>query len=474
MPLRNKLVCSGAVLALACTPESEGPPGSNERPPGSDEWMETTAKVPLPDALDHGEDPSKRTGLVQLDGNSLVDDGGKFNALGATMMWAAWGYKFDRARLEQNLAFLSEHGFHYIRALGVVGDYTGRDYWDGREIDWHWPDYPDVIAGLTDLAFDSYGLRVEWTLIGDGQTNIPETADRFALVDTFVAMSQGREEKIIHFEIANEAWQNGFGGSEGIAELRALSQYMKDATPILVAASAPAGVECADKLAVYDGGVADIATIHFDRDIGQVEGHWRPVRMPWEHVYCDPPLPVGSNNEPIGPGASVASEEEPVRLVAAAITTYVSNLPLYVFHSRAGVRGDFNLWEMAGADAFGHVKDIVPGDLASWDRKNAHWPDSPFRVYAEENGQMLADTMWPDLAAPTAGAVRAYGSVSGSAFFVFPIGILNRVIVEPRQNVAFDVVDPMSGAVLSSHVLAAGEQLELAGHEALVLRGTFR
>src|SRR5262245_42795878 len=124
MPLRNTLVCSVAVLALACTPESEGPPGSNENPPRSDARVDPAAHAaaPLPEALSGGEMPNKRTGLVQLDGNSLVDDGGKFNALGATMMWAAWGYKFDRARLEQNLAFLSEHGFHYIRALGVVGD----------------------------------------------------------------------------------------------------------------------------------------------------------------------------------------------------------------------------------------------------------------------------------------------------------------------------------------------------------------
>jgi hypothetical protein len=191
-------------------------------------------------------------------------------------------------------------------------------------------------------------------------------------------------------------------------------------------------------------------------------------------VYCEPALPVGSNNEPIGPGASVASEEEPVRLVAGAITTFVSNLPLHVFHSSAGVRGDTDLWEMSGADAFVHVNDIVPADIASWTRKNAHWPDAPFRVYAEENGQLVPDAMWPDLGAATAGAVRAYGSVNGNDFFVFPIGILDHLRIEARQNMAFDVIDPMTGEVISSHVLAAGEQIELAGHEALALAGAFR
>lgn len=412
-----------------------------------------------------------RTGRVRLEGNSLVDDGGAFNALGATMMWAAWGYKFDRARLEENLAYLSQHGFHYIRALGVVGDYAEADYWDGREIDWHWDDYAEVIAGLTDLAYDTYGLRMEWTLIGDGQKNIPAEADRYALVDTFLAMSVGREEKIIHFELANEAWQNGFEGSEGVAQLRALTQYMNDQTEILVAASAPAGVECSDTLEIYAGGVADIATIHFDRNIATVEGGWRPVRQPWEHAYCEG-APVGSNNEPIGPGASVNTEDDPVRLVAAAITTYVSNIPLYVFHTNAGVRGDSNLFEMPGADAFVHLADIVPAGLASWSRKNAHWPDSPFVVYAGEGGQLVPDTMWVDLGAPESGAVRAYGDTNGDEFFVFPIGILGTVTMAPRQNVTFDVIDPMSGSVVQHLELGAGEQFQLSGAEALVLKGT--
>ena len=418
--------------------------------------------------------PIKRTGIVGLSGNSLVDDQGSFNALGATLMWAAWGYRHDLARLEQSLDFLSKHGFDYIRALGVVGDPNGSDYWDGREIDDAWPDYDQVIAGLTDLAYDVYGLRVEWTLIGDGQVSVPSSAERYALADRFLAMSQGREHKIIHFEIANEAWQNGFPGQSGVDELRALSSYMKDATPILVAASAPAGHDCSDAEAIYGGGVADIATLHFDRDIGQVEGPWRPVRQPWEHENCVPELPVGSNNEPIGPGASVNSESDPERLVAAAITTYVSNLPLYVFHSSAGVRGDEQIWDMPGADAFVAMKTLVPPDLASWTRKNAHWPDSPFVVYAGENGTLHPDTMWVDLANPESGVVRAYGGVKGSEFFVFPIGILNEVVMEPRQAMTFDVVDPLTGATLATHTLSPGQTFELSGKGALILRGAYQ
>jgi hypothetical protein len=412
-------------------------------------------------------------GVPHLEGRALVDDDGPFLALGTTMMWAAWGYKNDRPRLEANLQYLADHDFDFIRALGTVGDPNGEDYWDGREIDPHWPDYADVIAGLTDLAFDKYGLRMEWTLIGDGQYSVPTFEDRQALVQTFLAMAVGREHKILHFEIANESWQNGFDGDQGLADLRALAQTMKDQSPNLVAASAPPSADCPQALAIYDGGIADLATIHYDRDISQIEGPWRPVRQPWEHQFCAG-LPVGSNNEPIGPGSSVAEELDPVRLVAGAITTYVSGLPIYVFHTRAGIRGDDDLWNMAGIADFVHVHDLLPPDLPAWDQKNAQWPDAPFTVFAGENGQLVPDMMWVDLGNPESGAVRAYAAVRDPEFVVFPIGILGSVTVAPRRPMTFDVIDPRTGATLASHDLATDQQVQISGADALLLRGTYK
>ena len=93
-------------------------------------------------------------------------------------------------------------------------------------------------------------------------------------------MSKGREHKIMHFELANEAWQNGFEGDAGREQLRVLTKYMRDNSEHLVAASAPEGPDCATIQAIYAGDVADLATIHFDRDISKVDGPWRPVRQP--------------------------------------------------------------------------------------------------------------------------------------------------------------------------------------------------
>ncbi len=416
-----------------------------------------------------------RPGLVRLSGNCLEDDAGRFNALGATLMWGTWGYKYDRPRLDAALDTLARAGFDYIRVLGVVGDTTRPgDYWDGREADMRWPDYQQVIAGLTDHAYDAYGLRVQWTLFGGVATEAPTRQDRRQLADWMIAMSRGREHKIIFFEIANESWQNGFGGSDGIRELRELSLHMKGSTDVLVAASAPPGDD-ASLYEIYDGGVADIATLHFDRDTSKAEGHWRPVRQPWEHAYRQPRAPVGINNEPIGPGSSVASEDDPVRLVASPIVTFVSNIPAYCFHSRAGVRGDVDIASMAGVTQVAAYKRFVPNDLPNWSRKNAHWADSPFKVYAiDGNGREHQDGMWQDFGPSSQGAVRAYGAVNGDDFVVFPFGVRGRLIMEPRRRCDFEVLDPMTGNVTATHSLSAGQRFELSGAETFWIRGRYR
>ena len=415
--------------------------------------------------------PVRRAGRVRLEGRSLADDGGRFNALGATLMWGTWAYRHDRPRLERNLRLLSRNGFDYVRVLGVVGDVNAPDYWDGREADWRDPQYADTIAGLTDLAYDTYGLRVEWTLIGDGQKNIPDRDDRFRLVDTFLEMSRGREHKIIHFEIANEAWQNGFEGDAGVEQLRELTRYLNDRTDILVAASA--GFDEAQTAQIYAGGVADLATVHFDRDVSKTEGHWRPVRQPWGHQFLAG-LPVGSNNEPIGPGSSVNTETDPLRLVTSALVTHVSGLPLYVFHSNAGVRGDEDLANMPGVTNFRHLRQLVPADLASWTPKNAHWVDAPFRAYARNAaGALVPDTMWPDHPGASTGAVRVYAAVKDDQFFAVPFGIRGGLTLEPRRDAEFDVIDVMTGNVIEQKRLNAGQQFTLEGAEAFVLRGRF-
>lgn len=423
------------------------------------------------------ETPRGRAGRVRADGHLLYDDDGPFLGLGATMMWAAWGYANDRARLEENLAFLAASGFDYVRVLGTVGD-PGRpdDYWEGREVDPAAPGYDDAIAGLTDLAYDVYGLRVEWTIFGGTET-VPTEDEQRALIDRFLAISVGREHKIVHFETGNESWHVGFEGSEGTERLRRLTRYLKDRTDILVAASAPATADCAGLREYYEGDVADLATVHFDR--APWEEGWRPVRQPWglyREGNCGFSLDlVASNNEPIGPGASVATDEDPERLAAAAVTTFVANIPLYVFHSRAGVRGDQNLWEMPGADAFVHLHDLMPPDVTSWQQWNHYQAEAhPFVIFAETaNGQLVPNSTWTDEPGAVAGFVRAYAARSGGEFVVSAIGVKGEATLEARFAMVVDVIEPVSGTI-QTRELTAGERFTLTGHGAFLLRGSAR
>ncbi|MGH9312351.1 MAG: hypothetical protein ACRD1S_04040, partial [Vicinamibacterales bacterium] len=301
--------------------------------------------------------------------------------LGASLFRAAWAYRHDRAWLEDQLDFLSKHDFDAIRVLGVVGDPAEPDFWDGREVDWRWPDFDAVIAGLTDLAYERYGLRVQWTIFGGSPIRDP--ADRDRVVDTFLQMSRGRERKILAFETANEYGSNGFAGDEGRAELGRLARRLSEATAIPVAASAHDAGLCA----LYATGAVDMATFHFDR------------------LRRDPPLtllaesgcaalpPILSNNEPIGPGSSVESESDPYELVTAAANTYLSGFPIYVFHSGPGVRDDpwhplglrpSRLQDLRGSNriigGLYALKGYLPADVHTWARHRREEPAHPFSI----------------------------------------------------------------------------------------------
>src|SRR5207248_542158 len=151
--------------------------------------------------------------------HSFADDGGTFLPRGATMFWALWGYQHDRARLGRNLSTLRNWGIDYIRVLGVVGAPGDRpgDSWRDRQADPSKPSYDQDTSGLTEWAYREYGLRVQWTIFG-GVEFTPTPESRRAVVERFARISRGREEAIFAFEIANEAWQNGFPGEQGRAE----------------------------------------------------------------------------------------------------------------------------------------------------------------------------------------------------------------------------------------------------------------
>ena len=337
-----------------------------------------------------------------------------------------------------------------------------------------WPDYWPQFRTLVDLAYDRYGLRTQITIFADAQL-MPDKQTRIDHLQKLLAeVVRGREHKIILLEVANEAWQNGFPGREGVADLREFAGILGSRTEIPVAITSnhdvsPEGNSTAFDQ-VYGGGVADIATWHFSRD-RRTDAGWRPIYDCWD-LAERPGFPPVSSNEPIGPGASVNVETEPVRLVMAAAFAYAAKLPMYVFHTGAGVSGKTRFQDMPAIDRFGHVIRLLPPDLPNWQRNDGKTPDSPFTAFA--GGK--PDRYWPEVDPARDGCVRNTGSRKGDHFICVPIGIRpDGLTLQARSALEFTAYDPLTGQPLKSVKMRAQEKLTLPpGPGALLIVGQIR
>jgi hypothetical protein len=420
-----------------------------------------------------------RGGPVRLDGHCLLDDDGHFLGLGVSYFTALWRCKHDRERLEADLDFLSKQGFNYYRMISMVGYYPA---WDGREIapvsftsregkrvD-AWPDYWQQLRELIDLAYDRYALRTQITIFADAQL-MPSKNDRIDHMEKVLEVTRGREQKIILLEVANEAWQNGFPESQGVADLREFAEYLNRRTKIPVAITSnhgwpdPDGTKGFEQL--YGDSAADVATWHFSRDRRTDDG-WKPVYDCWEFAERRGFPPI-SSNEPIGPGSSVDSEDDPMRLVMAAAFAYSAKAPMYVFHSEAGVFGKARFEETPGIDRFQPILRLLPKDLPNWQRNDGKEPRAPFTVFA--GGQ--PNRYWPEVESERDGCVRNTGSRKDDKFLCVPIGIRgNGLQLKAREALEYTAYDPLTGAALQSAKVQLGERLTLPpGPGALLILG---
>jgi hypothetical protein len=431
---------------------------------------ESTTKVPA----------GARTGRVRVEDHSLADDRGAFPGLGVSYFAALWRCKNAPERLESDLKFLARQGFNYYRMLSMVGYHAA---WDGREIApvsftnragkkvEAWPDYWQQLGRLIDTAYDRHGLRTQITIFADAQL-MPEKATRIEHMRRLLAdVVPGREQKIILLEVANEAWQNGFPGDAGVAELREFSQFLNSRTEIPVAITSNhdwpelGSAKGFDQL--YAGNVADIATWHFSRDRRMDDG-WKPVYDCWGLGELSGFPPV-SSNEPIGPGSSVNFERDPIRLVMAAAFAYVARLPMYVFHSEAGVFGRSRFEDTVGIDQFGPLMRLLPPDLANWRRNDGKEAAAPFTVFAGGT----PNTYWPELENAGDGCVRNTGSRKDRRFVCVPIGIRSGGLnLQARLPLSFTAHNPLTGTEVKSGTLRAGDMVKLpATPGALVIFG---
>jgi hypothetical protein len=413
---------------------------------------------------------SPRTGRVRLSERSLVDDGGPFAGLGASYFTALWRCKNDPERLERDLEFLANKHFNYIRVLSMVGYHAA---WEGLEIApvpfenqagkklEAWPDYWPQLARLIDISYDTFGLRTQVTLFADAQL-MPDRDARIAHMHRFLAeIVPTREHKIILIEVANEAWQNGFPEDAGVADLRDFADFLGKRTEIPIAITSnhdwPDTGSAKGFELVYRNSSADIATWHFSRDRRTDDG-WKPVYDCWDFGEL-PGYPPVSSNEPIGPGASVNSETEPIRLVMAAAFAYTAKLPMYVFHCEAGVFGKSTFEQTPGINLYGTLLRLLPADLTTWQRNDGKSEDAPFTAFAKGK----ANRYWPEIETSDDGCVRNIGSRMNDRFICIPIGIRDQgLTLQARHAMDIETFDPLTGQMLRSASLNRDDKITLA------------
>ncbi len=370
-------------------------------------------------------------GRVRLERRALVDDNGPRPALGASFFWLAWGYRHDRDRADANLRWLAARGVGFVRAFAEVGGGA----WHDRTVDPRWPDYEDVIRGATRMA-NAHGLRVEWTVFAGG---VLQTEEEFRVaVRRVVEALRPVAAGVMFVEIQNEE----HGPSPAL--VRELAAYVRAELGVEVALT---GTPDRELPAMYRGSAATIATPHFDRTDG-ADG-WRFAWQAWQYWDLDHMPAAFVNNEPAGINASVRPENDPVKLAADALVTWIAGGAAYVLHHGAGIFGKAidhpvggrraaNAWEQPTLGPalmmIDHVRSRLPADVANWTRANNHWkpplPTPPFR----------GDRVGDEPVAAGNGALRILTARSGSRFVSLIMGVTGRLNLTPEEPLTADVL----------------------------------
>lgn len=366
---------------------------------------------------------SGRRGLVRLEGRAFADDAGPWCALGVSEFPLLWLIRHELDRAATRAAWYRARGADFLRAFAEVGGPT----WADRTIDPDHPGWEFDIHNAIALA-SRCGLRLAWTIFA-GPSMAHDAAWYPRTTARVCALLAGALPTVQMIEIRNE------GEGPDDATTRACAAIVRARLPGVPVALC--GTPEAELGRLYAGSAATLATVHYDRRYA--ERGWRPVRQPWGYYELQDVPTAHVNNEPIGVDSSVAAESDPVRLCAAALTSWVTGEAGYVLHHGAGIRagGAADLAKGRQADPWEEpaleqalalisgARACLPADLVTWERHGHAWPSHPLDIQSDVGDACEAPG--------GTGCNRCYAATSGDRAVVVVAGIRGRFLASAKS-----------------------------------------
>jgi len=365
---------------------------------------------------------------------------------------------------------IATEGYQYARVLFAVGWYP---YWqdhevapidfttqDGRAIQ-RWADYEAQVVSLGQ-EFNAVGLQL-FVSAGDLQMfngDLDATAQWARRVGELLNISGVR----VAFMDVNEAWQNWTTNSEPTPD--EVYQYAVQpfeqgyGHPLISLRSAPYSGDELDGLNLWAG---DVIQKHGHRG-NYPQDHVTPVRHARGIYYTgEGPIPdkrAGMESEPVGPGASVNTLDDPEALSLLAAANFMGGFA-YVFHSGSGVRHWINstsIDQEPGFSGVARVYSYLPTDL-----------QSAYTVIV--HGGLSESPLTDGEGFPGENRVDSVLTSDGSRFVTMVYGENGYTLLKARVGVQFEIITPHTG---ESHpfTLNAEETLQVYYNAGRILVGT--
>src|SRR5574343_134076 len=357
-----------------------------------------------------------RRGVVRLEGRAFADDAGPWCALGVSEFPLLWLMRHEIDRAARRASWYRARGADYLRAFADVGGPT----WADRTIDPDDPGWERDIHNAIGLAARS-GLRGAWTIFA-GPAMAHDAAWYQRTTTRFCTLLADALPTVQMIEIRNET-----EGPDDVT-MRECASIVRLSLPGVPVALC--GIPESDLPRLYAGSPATLATVHYDRRYD--ERGWRPVRQPWGYYDLHDMPAAHVSNEPIGIDSSVAAESDPMRLCAAALTSWVTGEAGYVLHHGAGIRagGAADLAKHRQADPWDEpaleqalallagAREFLPTDLVTWERHGHAWPSHPLDIQSDVGDACEAPG--------GTGCNRCYAATHGDRAAVVVAGIRGR------------------------------------------------